>query len=284
MTQKALCIGINRFKHVPSATLRGCVNDAHDMAALLKERHGFGEADIALLTDAQATKVAILRALQGMVDAARAGSLKRLVFSFSSHGTQVPDQDGDEDDRSDEAFCPYDLKPMGGAWDPNFIITDDELNALFKPLPEDVTLEVFLDTCHSGTGLRRLDPLTLLIPNAPKPRYLPPPSLAMARALAMTHPRNLSTRRRDIVPLSKRHVLWTGCRSDQTSADAMFDSRANGAFTYHYIRTVRASNGALSRAQVRDRVRAALRRAGYDQVPQLETNALRRKERATGMG
>jgi len=108
--------------------------------------------------------------LPAMVDGAVAGKHDYLVFSFSSHGTQVPDAGGDEPDNADEAFCPYDLQQNGDHWHPDHIITDDELNTLFAAISEQVTLEVFPDTCHSGTGLRAID---LLLDR--KPRYLPHP-------------------------------------------------------------------------------------------------------------
>ena len=103
-TRKALCVGINNFKNYPGSALQGCVNDARDMASLLQQLLGFTAADIAVLTDAQATKAAIMAQLKAMVDGAKAGKYSYLVFSLSSHGTQVPDLSGDEPDRADEVL------------------------------------------------------------------------------------------------------------------------------------------------------------------------------------
>ena len=52
-----------------------------------------------------------------------------VVFSFSSHGTQVPSLPGDQDepDNLDEAFTCYDLKQGGEDWDRKTVILDDEL-------------------------------------------------------------------------------------------------------------------------------------------------------------
>ena len=88
--RKALCVGVNIFKNYPSATLQGCVNDAHEMAALLKDLLGFSEADISILTDRQATKINIMKNLQRMVTGAKAGKYSYLVFSFSSRGSFAP--------------------------------------------------------------------------------------------------------------------------------------------------------------------------------------------------
>ena len=157
--KKALCVGINNFKNFPGAALQGCVNDATEMTALLQKLLGFQGSDITLLTDAQATKANIISNLKAMVDGAKAGKYSYLVFSLSSHGTQVPDLSGDEPDRADEAFCPHDLAQAGNKWDTNHIIVDDELRDLFIQLPANVLLEVYLDTCHSGTGLKAIDML-----------------------------------------------------------------------------------------------------------------------------
>jgi hypothetical protein len=89
-----------------------------------------------------------------MVADAKAGKLNYLVFSLSSHGTQMNDTSGDEPDGKDEAFVPHDIAEKAGAWDPAHIISDDEFHDLFVQLPANVLLEVYLDTCHSGTGLR----------------------------------------------------------------------------------------------------------------------------------
>ena len=275
--RRALCVGINKFKNYPGATLRGCVNDAHDMATLLKDLLGFAGSDITVLTDAKATKARIMSELKSMMADAKAGQLKYLVFSLSSHGTQVPDDSGDEPDRADEAFCPYDLAQKGDRWDSKYIIVDDELHELFTQLPRQVLLECFFDTCHSGTGLKDVDPITLLLPNAPRPRYLPPPSyeaFLQVRDLPLI---GVASRRKENKELASHNILWAGCRSDQTSADAVLGGRPCGAFTHHLIDTVRASNNKLARAQVRDKVRAALKKGRFEQIPQLECDATNRK-------
>jgi len=114
--------------------------------------------DITLLTDAEATKAAIMRDLSAMVAGAKAGRWSHLAFRLSNHGTQVPDREGDEPDRADEAFCPHDIAQAGNDRDRNHLIVDDELCDLFVQLPPTVLLEVWLDTCHSGTGLKGRSP------------------------------------------------------------------------------------------------------------------------------
>ncbi len=267
--KKALCVGINNFKNYPSASLNGCVNDANDMSSLLKDLLGFTDSDIVKLTDAQATKANIMKNLKSMVDGAKAGKLSCLVFSFSSHGTQVPDTSGDEPDRADEAFCPHDLAAKGNQWDTNYTIVDDELHDLFIQLPKNVLLEVYLDTCHSGTGLKAID---LMLGR--KPRYLPPPSFEAFDKVDGMRSRGLyeTMLEKGLV----HHILWAGCRSDQTSADANIGGTYHGAFTYYFCKEMRAGKK-LTRSAVLKKVREDLKKERYTQIPQLESQATVRK-------
>jgi hypothetical protein len=169
--KKALLVGINKFANYSQFTLNGCVNDAKDMAALYKDLLDFKTRDMTILTDAQATKANIMAKLKAMVADARAGKLGYLVFSLSSHGTQMNDTSGDEPDGKDEAFVPYDIAEKRGKWDPSHIISDDELHDLLVQLPANVLLKVYLDTCHSGSGLHGAE----FGLHAPKPRYIAPP-------------------------------------------------------------------------------------------------------------
>ncbi len=267
--RKAVCVGINLFKDYPSATLHGCVNDANGMTDILKTWLGFTNADITLLTDAQATKANIISNLKTMVDEARAGKHSYLVFSISSHGTQIPDRSGDERDRADECYCPHDLAQAGSQWDPNHIITDDELHDLFRGLPQNVLLEVYADTCHSGDSLRGID---LLLDR--KPRYLPPPSLEAFQEVEGRRSRGFYAKLRETT--FPHHILWAACRDDQTSADANIGGTWHGAFTYFFCKEMNACRNTLSRAQVLQKVRDDLKKAGYRQIPQLECPATTR--------
>lgn len=288
MTKRAICVGINQFAHFPQFALNGCVNDAKDMAALCKELLGFKPSQVKVLVDAQATKAAIMAQLGQAVADARAGKLKALLFSFSSHGTQMRDASGDEPDGMDEAFVPFDIAQKGQQWDPATIISDDEFNALFSQLPPQVLLEVYLDTCHSGSGLRGAE-FSL---NAPRARFIAPPIGELQGPVKQRAVRGF-TLAPPAAPAKKggkasakaaaaakavsgaHHILWTGCKSNQTSADAFFDGRYNGAFTREYIRAVRASQNTLSRQDTVKKVRAALK-GKFSQVPQLEAKATNR--------
>jgi metacaspase-1 len=260
MTAKALCVGINKFASLPqSSWLNGCVNDAEDMAAMLLKRPDFGPGDITVLTDADATKANVMAALKKLVN----DGADHIVFSFSSHGTQVPDKNGDEEvDGVDEAFACYDIKEHGADWDRKTVIIDDELRKLFETVAENVLVEVVLDTCHSGTGLRGSD----LIPGR-RPKFLPPPTpLGVRRLEPRSEPKGLQDEVKKI-PEASRPVLFAACSAAQVASDAYFVDRYNGAFTYYFLK---ALNGSNTRADVYEAVATSLEDNGFKQLPQLE--------------
>ena len=119
MTKRALCIGVNRFSDRELPPLRGAVNDARTLSLVLMRDFGFEPRDVLVLTDAQATKSAVLAALGALLDGARPGD--DLVLFASTHGSHVPDQDGDEDDGYDEVLVAHDHD-----WE-RAVLTDDEL-------------------------------------------------------------------------------------------------------------------------------------------------------------
>eukprot|EP00760_Papus_ankaliazontas_P019091 PhM_4_TR17878/c0_g2_i1/m.11050 len=145
---KALYIGINYFGQ--NGELRGCVNDVKMMRGLI-ERFGFPQNNTRVLVDdpdfpgrtGDPTKKAIMEGMQWLVAGAQPGDT--LFMHYSGHGTQVPDQDGDEDDGMDEALCPVDYARSG------IIRDDDILRTLIAPLPEGVRLTAIMDCCHSGS-------------------------------------------------------------------------------------------------------------------------------------
>ncbi|MGK7898545.1 MAG: caspase family protein [Xenococcus sp. (in: cyanobacteria)] len=211
-----------------------------------------------------------------MVAGAKSGDF--LVFHFSGHGSQIRDRDGDElKDHMDELICPYDMN-----WDNGFI-TDDMLNAIFTKLPSNVLLEVVLDCCHSGNGLRDISlgrPAELGSENPTLYRYLPPPMDITCRSEGeedeLEAVRGFKSEDRSTV----HHILWAGCKDNQTSADAYINGSYNGAFTYYFCKHMRDSGGDLSRKNLLKRIRDSLYYGGYSQIPQLEAEATVRDARA----
>ena len=266
MAKKALLIGINRYR-IPGSDLRGCVNDVRNMRSVLTSYYDFRSSDITLLTDLAATTKAMRAAIAGLVKGAKKGDA--LLLHYSGHGSNVPDDNGDEADRRDEILCPTDLD-----WkDP---LRDDWLRTTLDKLPAGVNLTVIMDCCHSGTNTRAIQP-----PDAPSiPRYLPNPWDIMAeesnrklRGKVVGQLRvssRAARKKRDVVNADVPELLITGCRDTQTSADAYIGGTYNGALTYYVVQTIKEANGQLSYRELHDRTVTKLKKGGYDQVPQLE--------------
>jgi len=126
--------------------LSGCVTDAQELRKLLEEED-FGNECITVLSDArgakeQPTRQNILKWCKWLVQDAKEGDT--LVFHFSGHGHQLPDETGVEDDGMDEAILTSDFQ---------YVIDDELWNVLVQPLPNGVALTALMDCCHSGTGL-----------------------------------------------------------------------------------------------------------------------------------
>lgn len=267
MANKALLVGINKYK-ISGADLQGCVNDVTNMRDILLKHLGFTTKEIRVLVDERATKKNIMERLKWLVSGAKAGD--GLLFHYSGHGSQVVDRDGDElKDKMDEIICPHDMD-----WDGNFI-SDDDLHSLFANIPKGVNLEVVLDSCHSGTGTREMKAITNLpIELSFKPKFLPPPVDIACRADEDMEIRRLLKGNNPM-----NHVLFAGCRDNQTSADAYINGNYNGAFTYYLCKHLRDTQGNITRTELIKRVRVSLKFNGFSQIPQLEAQSAEKKKK-----
>jgi hypothetical protein len=262
MTQsvkRAVLIGINYFGS--SSELAGCIADITNVQAhlitcgfsefmCLKDTPGDNRHQLAN----SPTRANIISALTTAI--ARCKSGDTLYIHYSGHGDGLKDDNGDEVDGQDECLCPVDYnfaKPDYG------FIRDDELNRiLVTGLPDGVKLRVVFDCCHSGSALD-----------------LP---YRQIRGKKFAQENSHSTER-DIVFIS-------GCRDDQTSADANIDGDPSGALTWALLKSlndVRASGKNAAKFTWKDlskMIRLRLLRGGYEQQSQMgftsQEHALRR--------
>jgi len=152
MTSKkaALLYGINYIQS-PEMQLRGCWNDAMLLNSLLiNEPYNFPQSSIEMVLDNDYSnktgKYAMLCALYKMALKSWTENLETVVVSYSGHGTNVVDFNGDEADGRDEGICPSDCQTAG-------LILDDQLYSIFKQFNPKTTIYVIIDSCHSGTML-----------------------------------------------------------------------------------------------------------------------------------
>jgi metacaspase-1 len=258
MAKKAVCIGINDYPGTYN-DLSGCVNDADDWATLFKADYGFDS--VTQLKDSQATMSAMKAALEGLVTGAGADDV--IVFTYSGHGTWVPDgaEDPDEMDNRDEALCAYDG-----------LVLDDEIRGIIAKLTPGARLTVISDSCFSGgvtrAALRRGNEAVargLMPSEAPKPRYMPPEDDTLALQSL-----RLPVRRRIFYPESgMSEILITGCNALEYSYDAHINGRWNGAMSAHALQIIRTDTG-MSYLDFHKQLRRFLPSSQYNQRPQLE--------------
>ncbi len=280
MARRALLTGINNYLGIPN--LRGCRNDVRNMWDLLQNVLGFRTEDIRVVLDNRATKRGILDRLNWMVDLAAEGDV--LLFHFSGHGSQIRDRDGDElRDGLDELICPWDMN-----WDGLYIM-DDDLEDIFKRVPDGASLEVFMDSCHSGwdtgpigTASPYTSPYAAHFGRGPTaaaaegaddvaaPRFVTPPEDIQFRWMGEEDRLKDTRRFTGENSSTARHIIWAACQPDQTSSEAYINGDYHGAFTYYYCQHMRESNGNISRRELLERVRSSLRYNNFRQVPQLE--------------
>lgn len=229
----ALNVGVNVVdpKHYAgwSGPLNACENDARHMSAMLQAK---GYETKVLLTKA-ATRENFFAALGDITAVALPGDI--VVVSNSSHGSQVPDYDGDEADCMDETICLYDGQ-----------VLDDELEAAWSMFAPGVRLMFISDSCHSGTMARLMGAQSAVIVQ-PGSKAAPPEVAAATairnEAMYRAIQNNPVVRERDVI---KAHLLaFGGCQDNQTA----MDGQLNGAFTGALLRTLRdypkASLGAV---------------------------------------
>lgn len=259
----ALLIGVNDYtKGPPDWDLRGCENDVATTRELLISKFGFPAEHVKILLSGEATAHNILQAIQDWL-VARTLPEDMVYFHFSGHGSQTADQDGDEEDGMDELICPTDLQQ--GVL--SSVITDDQLREALSRIPaRHVT--IVLDACHSGTGTRDL--------SLSRPRFVEfePGMNKAARGIV----RVPAAQGKDKLAGSggmegseKKQVTISGCRPDQTSADAWIrEGFYAGALTYYLIENMKKAPPEMTYHQLLEQVARDLQAASYTQVPQLD--------------
>ncbi|RKP39896.1 caspase domain-containing protein, partial [Dimargaris cristalligena] len=287
--KKALFIGINYFN--TDAELKGCINDVKNISSFLIERKGFKQSDCVFLTDDQQdpkfipTYANIQAACNWLVKGANPGD--SLFVHYSGHGGTQKDTNGDEADGFDETILPIDYKEAGQ-------IPDDLLNEwLVQPLPQGVRLTAVFDSCHSGTVLdlpytyncdgsiqvitsdnRKEAAMTLL--NAGM-SFQQGDSMKALQGLVQGFKMFTSGgQANEADKLTKETkgttadvVMFSGCRDDQTSADAQINNQATGAMS-HALIEVLTNSQSLVYTELLFSIRDILK-SKYKQIPQMST-------------
>lgn len=270
----AVLVGINKY---PDCPLNGCVNDVVIMRDILVRKYKVPARQIRLVLDERATTAAIKERLEWL----STNDSTNKLFYYSGHGAQIPTQDYSEanyePDNLDELICPVDFN-----WEGNYI-TDNQIQSILSKMPINQHMTMIFDCCHSGSIDRNANKLV-------KNRNIPTPLDLLSRVSKISlieeldlkddfvlSDKGLEDLFNDSAPLfiptapkySQYNIsIITGCKDDQTSADAWFFNRHQGALSY-FMQSILLRNPKISLEELRNLCESKLLNDGFDQTPQL---------------
>ena len=204
---KSLHIGLNRVDPDVydnwDGRLEGCINDARSMKKIA-DQLGY-HSKILIDSDATSDRVIeeIARAAQELVS----GDI--FVCTYSGHGGQIDDINGDENDGLDETWVLY-----------NRMLIDDELYSLWSQFNKGVRIFVVSDSCHSGTVIKLPYFRPKSIPKEVRER-------AYLQNQRMYNTLQWAAVRGDRSTIDAAILLISGCQDNQLSGDG----EGNGVFT-----------------------------------------------------
>ena len=228
--KKALLIGINYTG--TSNELYGCINDVNSIKERITKQ-GFSNINVITdLTTKKATRINILEGFKNLLMNCQAGDL--LFFVYSGHGSYAIDRNGDEKDGRDELIVSCDLQG----------VLDDELKTLIQTyLKADVTLFALFDSCFSGSVLDL--------------KY---------QFMDSLNYENFTENSKQLETLGNIFMI-SGCTDNQTSADAVFEGKANGAMTWSLLESLKQKPNVNWRELVVN-MRDLLKTSEFTQIPQ----------------
>jgi len=283
--KKALLVGVN-YRNTQNE-LRGCINDINNHREILQSAYGFQDSDIVTLSEDMSksdfpTKARIMEELKRLVKGAEPGDF--LVFHYSGHGTRITDKSGTEPSGMSDAIVPLDFITD---YPKNLILDTEVHRVVYGDLPEDVKMVCIFDSCHSGTMADLATTRTTAPQRYRRARYVHPPAgwdvpnasspgggfLFCGGRTPMRNAAGLRQAAADVAGPSKLLLVYSGCQDDQTSADAFEEGSYQGAFTWSFLKAMKAANYSILYSDLLDHLRVALREKGYDQIPALSTTS-----------
>jgi len=163
---RALLVGVGRYAHFDDK-LKGVSLDIQMMTEFARIL-GFKRRAIKVLEHESASTDKVYSAVENWLING-VGPEDRVLFYFSGHGSQIPDENNDEKDQFDEVLLLYDvaLKQQGRHQTLTGVLADDDFNAMLAKMKSRNIL-VLLDACHSGSATRslRLNPRSINVNEA----------------------------------------------------------------------------------------------------------------------
>ncbi|HEY4972431.1 MAG TPA: caspase family protein, partial [Steroidobacteraceae bacterium] len=193
--QRALLVGVGKLdipgNDLPSIELD--LDRMHEMLNLM----GFDDRQIHTLQDENATSTNVIAEFNGWLkQGVQPGD--RVVFYFSGHGSNIPDERGDQDDDASQVLVTHDVKRIhdsAGHASLGGVLPDFRIAELLAAIPSRNVLFI-VDSCHSGTVTRSFNLSNHSLGSTPVyvksynyPGMPAPPPHAVTRGLATTKER-----------------------------------------------------------------------------------------------
>ena len=222
-TRRALVIGLGQQQD----KAWNKINGDKDVPLVQEMLKGAGFKSVTTLVNQQATKDGIIGAFKRMIASGRVGDV--VYIHYSGHGQQMTDVHGDETDRLDECWIPYDAyRKASTAYHGEKHLTDDELNVYLNAIREKIgtkgKLLVVIDACHSGDGTRGDDDVVVrgvadtLKVDPPDVRGLYDIYVAVKSAF-VGDGGGVKIANPDAKPLQERWITISACKSDQVNVE-----------------------------------------------------------------
>ena len=268
--KSALLIGINHYPNIAGGDLDGCLADVELMHSVLTGPFGFEDENVETLTDGEATRAGILRALASLEKNAAEDDI--VVFFYAGHGSRMADPR--KPGRMIESIVSHD---SGRGEHPNRDLIDEEIDQWVQRVNRKTPyVTLIMDCCHSGSVSR--DPFGDATREV-APDLRPPE--AMFRNAAMP---DVLSRRRETEPGEDEASGWfpgrrsvvvlAACRAEEYANEhRYFDGkkvRRHGAMSYFLGETLLDTASGSTWRDVFERLSPKIRTAYERQHPQLE--------------
>jgi hypothetical protein len=231
--------------------LGGCVNDATNLYSMVHGIYGTCGASTVLVDESNhfqtsnriPTRENIVRTLEETVNKIPTTPCT-MVVTYAGHGIPLQDYSNDELDGEDECLVPLDCMDSG-------YIKDDQLNTILVQSVaafNQLRMIVIMDCCHSGSILD----LPYMYING---------KWTVASINEDRH-------------IKATIIMLSGCKDNQTSADAYIDGQQQGAMSRSFRYAMDRLGHYASIADILVQMRSYLRVNEYNQIPQLSCSQM----------